>query len=361
MSRALAGIRKNPLIWLFVFVPIVLVAERVRSESHTLLFVLSVLAIVPLAALLSRATESVAAKTGDAIGGLLNATLGNLTELVIAITALRAGMLDLVRASITGAIVTNSLFMLGGSFLLGGLRHRVQDFNPRNARVQSGMLLLATIALLVPSLVGRVDALNVPALMKPLSLRLSLILLATYALSLLFSLRTHREYFESVGEAEHDEKPWPLVPALVTLGVVTLLIALVSEIFVGSVQQAAGAFGMSNAFVGFIVVSLVGGAAEMTTAFAAARKNRLDLSVGIAMGSSSQIALFVAPVLVVLSYLIAPAPMDLNFGGGQVLMVLLTTLTATMVVAAGHSAWYSGVQLLAVYAVFAVTLYLMPN
>ncbi len=270
-------------------------------------------------------------------------------------------MLDLVRSSITGAIVTNSLFMLGGAFLIGGLRHRVQEFNPRNSRVQAGMLLLATIALLIPSVVARVDKLNVPALMKPLSVRLSFILLGTYAISLLFSLKTHSEYFQSVGEAEHDEKPWPLPAALGALAVATLLIALVSEIFVGSVQQAALAFGMSNAFVGFIVVSLVGAAAEMTTAFAAARKNRLDLSVGIAMGSSAQIALFVAPVLIILSYFIAPTPMDLNFGAGQVLMVLLTTLTVTMVVATGHSAWYSGVQLLAVYAVFAVTLYLIPG
>jgi Ca2+:H+ antiporter len=150
-----------------------------------------------------------------------------------------------------------------------------------------------------------------------------------------------------------------LAAALAALGGATLLIALVSEVFVGSVQEAAKSFGMSSAFVGFIVVSLVGAAAEMTAAFSAARKNRMDLSIGIAMGSSSQIALFVAPVLVMLSYFISPTPMDLNFGGGQILM--LTTLTVSGVVAVGQSAWYSGVQLLAVYAVFATTLYLMPN
>ena len=359
-SSVLSEILRKPLYWLLLFVPVVLVMEKVRPDSHTALFVLSVLAIVPLAGLLSRATESVAAKTGDAVGGLLNATLGNLTELVIAITALKAGMLDLVKASITGAVVTNSLFMLGGSFLLGGLRHRVQEFNPRNARVQSGMLLLATIALVIPSAVARVDRLNVPTFMQPLSLGLSFILLATYALALLFSLKTHRELFEGGGEGEHDE-PWPLPAALVGLAVATICIALVSEVFVGSVQEAALAFGMSRAFVGFIVVSLVGGAAEMTAAFSGARKNRLDLSVGIAMGSSTQIALFVAPVLLILSRFIGPAPMDLNFGGAQVLMVLLTTLTVSGVVASGHSAWYSGVQLLAVYAAFAVTLYLIPG
>ena len=361
MSPILRELRDNRMYWLLVFVPAVLAAERIRPEAHTALFLVSIAAIVPLAALLSRATESVAAKTGDAVGGLLNATLGNLTELVIAITALRAGMLDLVKASMTGAIVTNSLFMLGGAFLLGGLKHHTQEFNAANARTQAGMLLLATVALVIPSAVARVDQLNVASVMLPLSLGLSCILLATYALSLLFSLKTHRDIFKSIGGEEHDEKPWPLSVALVALAVSTLFIALVSEIFVGSVQQAAESFGMSKAFVGFVVVSLVGAAAEMTTAFSAARKNRVDLAVGVAMGSSAQIALFVAPVLLILSRFMAPAPMDLNFGGGQVLLVLLTTLTVSFVVGGGRSAWYSGVQLLAVYAIFAVTAYLIPS
>jgi Ca2+:H+ antiporter len=337
------------------------VAERTIPKAHTALFLLSVVAIVPLAGLLSRATESVAAKTGDVVGGLLNATLGNLTELVIAITALRAGMFDLVKASIAGAVVTNTLFMLGAAFLLGGLRHRVQEFNRANARVQAGMLLLATIALLIPSAVAQVEQLNVPSFTQPLSVSLSAILLVVYGLSLLFSLKTHRELFASAGAGEHDETPWPLPAALATLGIVTLLIALVSEIFVGSVQEAGQALGMSRAFVGFIVVSLVGAAAEMTAAFSAARKNRLDLSVGIAMGSSVQIALFVAPVLVCVSYVAAPSPMALNFSGGQVLMVLLTTLNVSGVVSGGRSGWYLGVQLLALYAIFAVTLYLLPG
>ncbi len=361
MNGVLHDLRHDPLAWLLVFVPAVLVAERVRPGAHTVLFLLSVAAIVPLAGLLSRATESVAAKTGDAAGGLLSATLGNVTELVIGITALQAGMLDLVKASIAGAVVTNSLFMLGGAFLLGGLRHRVQEFNPANARIQAGMLSLATIALLIPSAAGRVDQLNVPSFTHPLSLSLSAILLVTYALSLLFSLKTHREFFGSAGSGEHEEAPWPLPVGLATLAVTTVLIALVSEVFVGSVQEAALTFGMSRAFVGFIVVSLVGAAAEMTTAFSAARKNHLDLSVGIAMGSAVQIAVFVAPVQVIASYFLAPVPMDLNFGGGQVLTVMLTTLTVTGVVSAGRSAWYLGVQLLAVYSIFAVTLYLVPG
>lgn len=361
MSRVLDELRGNPLNWLLVFVPGVFVAEHLRPEAHTALFLLSVLAIIPLAALLSHATESVAAKTGDAIGGLLNATLGNLTELVIAITALRAGMLDLVKASIIGAVVTNSLFMLGGAFLLGGLKHHVQEFNAANARTQAGMLLLATVALVVPSAVSRADQVHAGSYMLPLSLGLSCILLVTYGLSLLFSLKTHRDVFASKGGEEHEEAAWPLPVALGALAVATVCIALVSEIFVGSVQQAAVTLGMSKAFVGFIVVSLVGAAAEMTAAFSAARKNRLDLAVGIAMGSSAQIALFVAPVLLILSYFVAPMPMDLNFGGGHVLVVLLTTLTVGFVVSGGRSAWYSGIQLLAVYAIFAVTAYLLPS
>jgi Ca2+:H+ antiporter len=193
-----------------------------------------------------------------------------------------------------------------------------------------------------------------------LSVNISVILLVTYALSLLFSLKTHRQFFASAAEGEH-ETPWPLPMALGGLAVATVCIALVSEIFVGAVQEASKSLGMSRAFVGFVVVSLVGAAAEIAAAFSGALKNRMDLSVGIAMGSSAQIALFVAPVLLILSYVVSPTPMDLNFGGGQVLMVLLTTLTVSAVVANGHSAWYSGVQLLAVYAVFAVTLYLIPG
>jgi len=261
----------------------------------------------------------------------------------------------------SGAIVTNGLFMLGGAFLLGGLRHHVQEFNPRNARVQSGMLLLASIGLVISSATTRIDQLNVASFKMPLGLTISFILLGTYALSLFFSLGTHKELFTSAEGGEHGETPWPLPAALGTLAAVTVLIALVSEIFVGSVTEAGKSLGLSQSFVGFVVVSLVGAAAEMTAAFSAARKNRLDLSVGIAMGSSVQIALFVAPALVLLSYVLAPTPMDLTFAGGHVLMVLLTTLTVSMVVATGHSAWYSGVQLLAVYLTFAATLYLLPN
>jgi Ca2+:H+ antiporter len=351
---------RNPMVWLLVFVPVVFVAEAVRPEAHTALFVLSVLAIVPLAALLSHATESVAAKTGDAIGGLLNATLGNLTELVIALTALRAGQYLLVKASVAGAIVTNTLFMLGASFLLGGLRHHVQEFNAASARLQSVQLFLATIALLVPSALGSADAVPKGPFTQQLSLCLALLLMTIYGLGLLFSLKTHRTSFGSVTEAEPAEHPWPIGRAVATLAAVTVVVALVSEIFVESVQEAALTFGMTPAFVGFIVVALVGAAAEMASAFAGARKNRLDLSVSIALGSAAQIALFVAPVLVLASYVIGPSPMDLQFWPGAVVMMLIATLTAVLVSNNGRAAWFSGVLVLGVYLVFALTLYLLP-
>lgn len=360
MKLLLKEIRHNPLLWLLAFVPVLFVAAKLKPDAHTLLFLLSILAIIPLAALLSHATESVAAKTGDSVGGLLNATLGNLTELVIALTALRAGEITLVKASIAGAIVTNTLFVLGASFLLGGLKHHVQDYNRVNARVQSALLFLATIALLIPSAISKVDSTVGASFSQKLSLGLSVLLLVAYALGMLFSLKTHRELFASAEGGESSEAPWPIGLALATLAGVTVLVALVSEVFVESVQQAAVAFGMTQAFVGFIVVALVGGAAEMGSAFSGARKNRLDLSVGIALGSASQIALFVAPVLVFVSYVLAPAPMDLLFWPGAVVMMLIATMTTSLVTTSGRSTWFVGVLVLMVYLIFAMTLYLLP-
>ena len=360
MNLLLRELRHNPLLWLLVFVPVVFVAAQMSPESHTLLFILSVLAIVPLAALLSLATESVAAKTGDAAGGLLNATLGNLTELVIALTALMAGQYMLVKASIAGAIVANSMFMLGACFLLGGLKYHQQEFNRVNARFQSGLLFLATVALLIPSAIARADAVDEAGFTQTLSVGLALLLIVGYALGMLFSLKTHAELFASAGHGDHAEAPLPIGLALATLAGVTVVVALISEIFVESVQKAAETFGMSAAFVGFVVVALVGGAAEMASAFSAARKNRLDMSVGIALGSSAQIALFVAPVLVLLSYVIGPTPMDLRFWPGAVVMIFIGTLTASFVTNRGRSSWIGGVLVLMLYTIFAMTLYLVP-
>ena len=346
------------MTWLLIFVPAVLVSARVWPEAHTPLFLLSILAIVPLASLLSEATGWVAAKTGDAVGGLLNATLSTLTELVIAITALRAGEYALVKASIAGAIVTNSLFIVGASFVLGGLKHHIQEFNRVNARFQASLLFLATIALLVPSAITGTDG-RTAVFTQHVSLVLSGLLIVAYGLGLLFSLGTHRELFTS---AHHggDAASRPMAVALITLAVVTVFVALVSEIFVESVQQAAVSFGMTPAFIGFVVVALIGAAAEMATTFSAARRNRLDLSVGIALSAATQVALFVAPFLVLVSYVIAAAPMDLRFWMSTVVMMMIAALTVALVTNAGRSTWFVGVLLLMVYSIFAASLYLLP-
>lgn len=358
MTHLLKAIRARKLLWLLVLAPLPLLLEHVAPQNYTLLFLVSVAAIVPLAALLSLATEAVAAKTGDAVGGLLNATLGNLTELIICLTALRAGEYLLVKASLAGAIVANTLFMMGAAFLIGGLRHKVQEFNLANARLQLGMLFIAAFGLMVPSAITGADQTQVT---QTLSLSVSILLIVTYGLGLVFSLGTHRAYFAS---AEHENEAgdlWPMPVALATLAGVTVIVALVSEVFVASLGGAAETLGLSPAFVGFVVVALVGAAAEMATAFAAAAKNRLDLSVGIAFGSSAQIALFVAPVLVLASYAIGPAPMTLQFWHGAVVMIFMSVLTAALVTAGGRSAWFLGVLMLMVYAIFGLTLYLLPH
>jgi Ca2+:H+ antiporter len=361
VNPILKEIRGNPMLWLLAFVPVVFLVQHLRPEAGTLLFVLSVLAIVPLAVLLSHATESVAAKTGDAAGGLLNATLGNLTELVIALAALRAGQYMLVKASIAGAIVTNALFMLGASFLLGGLKYHTQEFNAASARLTAAQLFLASIVLLIPSVIGS-DAVGEGVnFIQTLSLFLAIMLIVIYALGLYFSLGTHQEVFRAAEHAAEEEtEPWPLSLALGTLAGVTVLVALVSEIFVESVQEAALVMGMTQAFVGFIVVALVSAAAEMVAAFSGARKNRLDLSVSIALGSAIQIALFVAPMLVLASYVLGPSPMTLQFWPGAVAMILFSAITGALVTNSGRSAWFSGVLVLGVYLAFAITLYLLP-
>lgn len=362
MQQLVNSIRENKILWLLVFVPMPLLGSILFSDKHTLLFALSILAIVPLAALLSTATEAVAAKTGDAVGGLLNATLGNLTELIIALAALRAGEYMLVKASIAGAIVTNTLFMMGAAFLIGGLRHKVQEFNLPTARLQLAMLFLGAFGLMIPSGLAAAD--NQPVT-QSLSLGIAIVLLVTYGLGLLFSLGTHRAYFSKAHEEGHSEghaeEHLPISVAVATLAGVTVLVALVSEVFIESLTEASSTLGLSSAFVGFVVVALVGAAAEMTSAFNAAAKNRLDMSVGIAFGSAAQIALFVAPVLVILSYFLGPTPMTLEFWPGAVVMMFVAILTAQMVTAQGRSAWIVGVLMLMVYLIFAMTLYLAPG
>lgn len=357
MRQLVTTILERKVLWLLVLSPILLILAPLKPEAHSLLFVLSVLAIIPLAALLSLATEQVAARTGDAVGGLLNATLGNLTELIICLTALRSGDYLLVKASIAGAIVTNTLFMTGASFLLGGLKQHVQTFNSANTRLQMALLFLAAFGLLVPSTLADMDSQSLPG---SLSVAISVILLVTYGLSMVFTLGTHSKYFAAAGHDEEEEHAWPLAAAIMTLLGATVVVALVSEVFVESLTGAAADLGLTSAFVGFIVVAIVGAAAEMTAAFSAARKNRLDLSLGISFGSASQIALFVAPVLVLLSYVLGPEPMSLQFWPGAVAMIFIATVTAAMITSSGHSAWFIGLLMLMIYAIFGVTLYILP-
>jgi len=247
--------------------------------------------------------------------------------------------------------------MTGMSFLLGGLRHHVQDFNRGSTRVQVALLFLAAFGLMVPSAIADMGSESLP---PSLSLAIALLLLATYGLSLVFTLGTHRSYFAAAAHEAEEGEAWPLGVAIGVLLGTTVIVALVSEVFVASLSGASQDLGLSPAFVGFVVVAIVGAAAEMTAAFSAARKNRLDLSLGISFGSAAQIALFVAPVLVLLSYVIGPAPMSLQFWPGAVVMIFVATMTAAITTTSGHSAWFVGVLMLMIYAVFGVTLFILP-
>ncbi len=364
MTPSQPSLLRPSLNWLLIFIPITIWAEHARSDSHRLIFFSSCLAIIPLAGLLGQATEHIAARAGEGLGGFLNATFGNAAELIIAVVALRAGQLDVVKASLTGSIIGNVLLVLGASFLAGGLRHRIQAFNVKGAEAQAASLGVASVALIVPSAFHAVgSSAAAPETVERLSLSIAVLLLAVYALSLLFTLRTHRDLFSTETDEEghgHGGTQWSIPQAFLVLLGVSVLIAWMSEILVGSVEQAAVAMGMSKVFVGIIVVAIVGNAAEHSTAILMAMRNRMDLSLGIAIGSSIQIALFVAPLLVLLSYAIAPTPMDLVFTRGELIAVIFATFVLSQAVADGSSTWFKGVQLLAVYAIIGIAFYFVP-
>jgi len=333
-----------------------------RPDAHMAIFASACLAVLPLAGWLGRATEHLAARTGEAAGGLLNATFGNAAELIIAFFALRKGLFDVVKASLTGSIIGNLLLVLGAAFLAGGLKHPIQQFNAAGARVQSTMLTLASISLIVPAAFHYLGGAAAIPKEPDLSLEISVILLVVYGLGLLFSLKTHKQLFSSGTEqAGHHEAAWSTVRSLLVLTTATVLIAWMSEILVGSVEQAAQTLGMTSVFVGVIVVAVIGNAAEHSTAILVARKNRMDLSLGIAIGSSIQIALFVAPLLVVLSYSFAPRSMDLVFTPAEVMAVGLSVLITGEIASDGECNWIEGVQLLAVYLIFGVMFYFLPE
>ncbi len=362
MIRAL----RPSLNWLLVFVPAAPLVEHFSPDSHRLIFLTACVAVLPLAGWLGRATEHLAEKAGEGVGGLLNATFGNAAELIIALMALRKGLFAVVKASLTGSIIGNILLVLGAACLAGGLRYPTQRFNAAGARTLSTMLTLAAIAMIVPAahhyLAGDLAGSGAGAGEIELSLEISLVLLATYGLSLLFSLRTHKELFTSGGEAEADPRHgWSRRRSLAVLGVSTALIGWMSEILVGSVEQAAQTFGMTSVFVGVIVVAIIGNAAEHSTAILVALKNRMDLSLGIAIGSSIQVALFVAPVLVLSSHFLAPRPMDLVFTPAEVMAMGLAVAITGQISGDGESNWFEGVQLLAVYIILGIVFYFLPE
>jgi Ca2+:H+ antiporter len=354
---------------LVLFIPIALVLELTHAEAG-LIFGAAALGVIPTAALMGRSTEELAARTGPGIGGFLNVTFGNFPELVIAFFALNAGLQEVVKASIIGSILGNVLLVMGAAMLTGGLPRERQFFDRTAANVQVIMLLLAAAALVLPAVFELVDGgrlprvgedeVNYPNDVESISFVVAVLLLVTYAGGLLFSLRTHRSLFNPEhAEEDHVGEPWPIRRSVITLAIAGVLVGLMSEVLVGSIQEASEGIGISEFFVGLIVVAIVGNAAEHWVAIYFAAKDKMDLSVNIAIGSSAQIALFVAPVLVLLSFVpgIGDHPMALVFNGFELVAILLAILVANFVVNEGESTWFEGLQLLALYAVMGVVFF----
>ena len=359
---------KPQLDWLLVFVPVTVALEHFASDSHAWIFTCACLAIIPLAGWMGKATEHLAARTSEGIGGLLNATFGNAAELIIGLTALREGLYGVVKASLTGSIIGNILLVLGASLLGGGLKFKTQQFNRGGARIQATMMTLAAIAFILPAAFHHLGGPAAAARENRLSLEFAVVLLLTYGLGLLFTLKTHSDFFagfnveKEVAELEDEHHaPWPMKKSMTALFIATAFVAWMSEILVGSVVPAAETLGLSNIFVGVIVVAIIGNAAEHSTAILMALKNRMDLSLSIAVGSSIQIALFVAPVLVLASYIIGPGPMSLVFTPMEVLAVIVAVVIANEIARDGESNWLEGVQLLVVYALLGLVFFFLPE
>ena len=356
---------KPSINWLFVFIPVTLALEH-GGVPAPYVFFSAALAIVPIASLIVRATEQIATRTGDAVGGLLNATFGNAPELIIAFVALKAGLLDMVRASLIGAILANILLALGVAFLLGGLRYRDQDYNPAAARVYSSMMLIAVVSLAVPSAFSRFFAPEETIRQETL-LNVGLASRAAHRLCAL--PRVHAE--DPSGRlcrpraATVTGKPRAHTGACrgrsASLVGASLLAAWMSEILVGAAEGTGQALGMTQVFIGIVFVAIVGGAAESLSAIVMGRKNRVDMTIGIALGSSIQIALFIAPVLVLASYFIAPQPLELSFGRAEVGALMMAVLIGAVVCGDGRSNWYKGVQLITVYIIIALMFYFLPD
>jgi Ca2+:H+ antiporter len=346
--------------WLLLFVPVAIGVEVVAPERYLLVFVTSSLAILPLAGWMGRATEQLAERLGEGVGGFLNATFGNAAELIISLAALRAGLHDVVKASIAGSIIGNILLVLGAAMLAGGVRHPEQHFNPAGGRSQATMLTLAAIALILPAAFQSVST-TTTAGTGQLSIAIAVVLLLAYVLSLAYTLVTHRALFVGSRPPEESTGKGSVGRAVAILAAATVAIAWMSEIMVGAIEPTAHELGLSNVFVGVFLVAILGNAAEHATAVAAALKDRMDLALSIAIGSSVQVALFVAPVLVFASLVLGPRPMDLAFPPGLVLTVLLSVLITGQVAGDGRSDWLKGAQLLAVYLILAITFFFLPS
>jgi Ca2+:H+ antiporter len=353
--------------WPYLLVPFIpaAVALELAHASAALIFIVAALGIIPTAALMGLATEELAARSGPGIGGLLNVTFGNAPELIIALFALNEGLQEVVKASLVGSILGNILLVLGGAMLVGGLRRDRQYFDRTAAQVQSAMLFLAVAALMMPAIFELVEGKGLPGVgaerveygstIETLSALTAVVLIVTYVIGLFFSLRTHRDLFNPhhQGDAE-DTMGWSVRRSVSLLAVAGAAVGLMSEVLVGSISEASESIGISEFFVGVIVVAIVGNAAEHWVAILVAFKNKMDLAVNIAVGSSAQIALFVAPILVLVSFVLGPSPMPLVFNGFELGAIVLAVLIANYVTSEGESTWFEGVQLLAVYVILAL-------
>lgn len=347
---------------LIVFVPISIILEFLHGDPLWI-FISSGLAIIPLAGWMGKATEYLAEHLGEGIGGLLNATFGNAAELIIALFALRAGLHEVVKASITGSIIGNILLVLGLSMVAGGIRFPIQQFNRTAASLGSSLLILSAIGLVVPAIFHYIVKAGNVVVERGLSLEISVVLFVTYLLSLIFSLRTHRYLYVSAANMERDEalgmQGWSKTKSVGVLLASSILIAIMAEFLVGSVEHASKALGMTEVFVGVILVAIVGNAAEHSTAVLVAMKDKMDLALNIALGSSLQIALLIAPILVFASYALGH-PMDLVFTPFEVFSVVLGVLAVNLIIADGESNWMEGIHLLAVYVILGIAFYFLP-
>jgi Ca2+:H+ antiporter len=363
-----ASFLRTPTGWPYLLAPLIPVAVvlDLLGAPATAIFVASALGIVPTAALMGRATEELAARSGPGIGGLLNVTFGNAPELIIALFALGQGLQEVVKASIVGSIIGNMLLVLGAAMLAGGIGREKQRFSRAGASIQTTMLMLAGGALIMPAIFELVEGKGLPdpgsasvnygGTVEHLSLAVAIVLLVTYVVGLFFSLKTHRDLFNPEYEDE-DSWGWSTRTSVIALAIAGVLVGVMSEVLVSSITEASESIGLSEFFIGVIVVAIVGNAAEHWVAVLVAMKDKMDLAVNIAVGSSAQVALFVAPVLVIASFFIGAHPLALVFNGFELGAILLAILVGNHVTADGESTWFEGVQLLALYFVFALAFY----